>query len=711
MYLKNIEISGFKSFSEKIDLTFNSNIVGIVGPNGSGKSNVVEAFRFVLGEQSLKTMRGKKGEDLIFHSPSKKHSRASVKLNLYNKNNVFNVDFDEISVERVVYKDGTNEYLLNGTKVRHRDIIETLVKANIGSTGHHIISQGEADAILNANEEGKKEILEDGLGLKLFQYRKSEAEKKLERAKLNIRETESIQRELAPHIKYLKKQIERYERGIELRNELKELYKTYLSKEKKYINEISVTTERRKVEIERDIKEIETKIKEERGIEGNLDITDEFQEKTNKIYTELNEIRSLMQEKSRKIGRLEAEIDIKKQNIKLETEEDLIKKDQIISVINEFESENPSNSEEYKNLFRRIISKLNQLVSEADKLETQSTIDVEEKELKEFREEITGLSNREQGLLSEQKNIEQKQRERIKDSKKSEQKLLELLSRKNHLEKEENEIKYIIERLVEDKEEFEREIKEGEALIGIYVHEYKKEKADVEEDRKVQKDRKRYLEKIKIQLESLGVDRNNEILDEYKKLSERNEFLDKEKKDINRSIELLETTISDLKKEIDKKFQDGVKLINKEFDNFFKILFGGGRAHIELVKIKPKVNIEEIAEEELEIKEGIKIYISLPHKKINALEQLSGGERALVSIALLFAMSQVTPPLFLILDETDAALDEANSVRYGNMIEQLSKKSQLILVTHNRETMYRTGILYGVTMNKKWFFRGSVYKF
>ena len=129
-------------------------------------------------------------------------------------------------------------------------------------------------------------------------------------------------------------------------------------------------------------------------------------------------------------------------------------------------------------------------------------------------------------------------------------------------------------------------------------------------------------------------------------------------------------------------------------------MFGGGSASLQIVKEQKIKRMEEGSgeEEEFEVEEGIEITVALPHKRIKGLHMLSGGERALTSIALIFAMSQVNPPPFLILDETDAALDEANSKRYGDMIENLSKKSQLILITHNRETMSRAGILYGITM-------------
>src|SRR6185503_18270847 len=144
-----------------------------------------------------------------------------------------------------------------------------------------------------------------------------------------------------------------------------------------------------------------------------------------------------------------------------------------------------------------------------------------------------------------------------------------------------------------------------------------------------------------------------------------------------------------------------------EFDAFFKLMFGGGSASLQVVTEKKlkrgaaeaKEGDTDELDDDVEVEEGVDITIALPHKRIKGLHMLSGGERALTSIALIFAMSQVNPPPFLILDETDAALDEANSRRYGDMIETLSKKSQLILITHNRETMSRAGILYGITMS------------
>ena len=158
MYLKRLTISGFKSFAKKGELEFLSPVTSIVGPNGSGKSNVAESFRFVLGEQSPSRMRGKKGEDLIWGGTDQvaRANRASVSLTLNNEKRIFPVDFDEVVVERTVHRDGQNEYAINGSRVRLKDVQELLAAANIGPTGHHIISQGEADRILLANPRERR---------------------------------------------------------------------------------------------------------------------------------------------------------------------------------------------------------------------------------------------------------------------------------------------------------------------------------------------------------------------------------------------------------------------------------------------------------------------------------------------------------------------------------------------------------------------------
>jgi chromosome segregation protein len=224
MYLKSLEINGFKSFSKKTTLDFKTKISSIVGPNGSGKSNVAESFRFVLGEQSIKNMRGKKGEDLIFTGKNTRLNRGAVKVIFDNKDKTLNIDYDEVIVERVVYRDGANEYLINGSKVRAKDVLELLTSANIGSTGHHIISQGEADKILSISPRDRKGVIEEALGLKAYVIKKTESERKLLKTEENLKEIKTRERINAPRIKLLKREVEKIENAKEMKSELARLY-------------------------------------------------------------------------------------------------------------------------------------------------------------------------------------------------------------------------------------------------------------------------------------------------------------------------------------------------------------------------------------------------------------------------------------------------------------------------------------------------------
>ena len=205
----------------------------------------------------------------------------------------------------------------------------------------------------------------------------------------------------------------------------------------------------------------------------------------------------------------------------------------------------------------------------------------------------------------------------------------------------------------------------------------------------------------------MGTGSSPEVLKEYQETRERDTFLSRELGDLEGSAKKLRMLIEELTATLQDRFGEGITKINTEFDSFFQLMFGVGGASLKLTREQVRARFvgEEDEEQERDDKEeteqGIEISVTLPHKRIKGLHMLSGGERALTSIALIFAMSQVNPPPFLILDETDAALDEANSRRYGDMIENLSKKSQLILITHNRETMSRAGVLYGITMGSE----------
>ena len=168
MRLKKLEISGFKSCAHKTILEFPTAVSAIVGPNGSGKSNVVDAVRWVLGEQSFKNLRSKSGADLIWAGSATKSAQGKASVNLYfdNKDGFFPIDFEEVIIGRKVYRDGINEYYLNGSQVRLKDIAELLARSKLGLRGHSIVNQGSADEILKADPDERRGILEEALGLR-----------------------------------------------------------------------------------------------------------------------------------------------------------------------------------------------------------------------------------------------------------------------------------------------------------------------------------------------------------------------------------------------------------------------------------------------------------------------------------------------------------------------------------------------------------------
>src|SRR5574343_286660 len=234
MQLKRLEVSGFKSFAKKHGLDFVSSVTAVVGPNGSGKSNVVEAIRFVLGEQSTKSLRSKSGSDLIFKGSKSLEplSRAKVEIIFDNKDRAFSfqntdekrisLDFDEVRISREVFRDGSNKYAINNSEVRLKDITELLASVHIGASGHHIISQGAADRLLPARPKDRKNMIEDALGLRVYQLRIKEAERKLEKSKANLKEVGSLRRELGPHLTFLKRQVEKIEKAKTVRGELEQ---------------------------------------------------------------------------------------------------------------------------------------------------------------------------------------------------------------------------------------------------------------------------------------------------------------------------------------------------------------------------------------------------------------------------------------------------------------------------------------------------------
>ncbi len=730
MRLKSIELSGFKSFAKKSQLEFGSPVTAIVGPNGSGKSNITESFRFVLGEQSMKSLRSKKGEDLIWNGSQElpRGNKASAKIILDNRKRLMNIDFDEVVVERVVFRDGVNQYFLNDSQVRLKDILEVLAPTNIGPSGHHIISQGEADKILNTNSRERREMIEDALGLRLYQYRKQESRRKLEKTEENLKQVELLRKEISPHIKFLRRQYEKLQKTKELRNDLLQKYleffsleNVYLAQKKKEVENLKEKPEERLISLRLELQKVASSLK-------NFS-QDEKSEKLLQLESELRRLRQEKEELSRKLGMIEGqEISLRRILDSQKTSGDNLPIDRAkIEVLREELKghwevvENSSDLGLIKSLFKKIFESISNILTKenyvgdtaSEHLGLIKKLENEREELEE-KQQKTGIEEKE---LTESFKSLQSEIEKEKDVNRDlEKNIFRLRAEESEILAGIAHFNDVLRNINSAEEDFERELKEARVLSGESVMAYEKFSVNLTPDYEsvLRPSLKKEIEKMKIRLEDAG-GIGEEVEREYREIAERDAFLEKELFDLQKSSESLKQLIKDLESQLDQNFKVGIENINKHFQELFSSMFSGGTARLSVVKDEKKrkrldenlqldqieSEIPSLGDEEEEIEEGLDIKVNLPRKKIRGLEMLSGGERALTSIALIFALSQVNPPPFLVLDETDAALDEANSKRYGDMIESLSKHSQLILVTHNRETMSRAGVIYGVTMGKE----------
>ncbi len=691
MRLKSLEINGFKSFAKKTTLVFDAPITSIVGPNGSGKSNVAESIRWVLGEQSMKSLRGKRGEDLIFNGAASagRQNRAGVTLAFDNKGREFStLEFDEVTITREVFRDGTNNYLINGSVVRLRDVLELLSAVSLGPTGHHIISQGEADRILNANLRERREMLEDALGLKIYQFKIGESEKRLEKTEENIKQVESLRREIAPHLKFLRKQVEEAEKLNAIRTELENIAKDYFASEEAYLagikRELATEIKTHNKELEQLAKEIKQAEENVRKADAGLDEGVDTGVK-GELETKLSDLRGQKDEIMKALGKLEGKIE----SVKVEA---FVIRDKV------------TGNDSCRYCGQIIVRAEGAVMNEAE-------LEHIRKEKQKLEGDYQNFGKAERDLLAELANLQKAVVTTSEEARAAERVLYDLRAKRTAVE---GKLAVSMAKESASKSEYEnmaRESHEVSSLVGTNVM----SGGNKDSDRGGQTDRHKKLERLKIKLEDAG-GVGTEVIKEYEDTHKRDEYLVHELADLETSKKSLRDLLKSLSETLELKFKSGMVQVNKEFEQFFTVLFGGGNASLHTVKLKQTRQVvvgDEVLDidpaliaseggasttDDAESEWGIDINVSLPRKKIKGLDMLSGGERALTSIALLFAMSQVNPPPFLVLDETDAALDEANARKYGQMLTTLSAKSQLIVVTHNRETMSHADILYGVTM-------------
>jgi chromosome segregation protein len=745
MYLQRLEVQGFKTFAKKTVLEFPAPKAGsnpltvVVGPNGSGKSNLSDAIRWCLGEQSMKQLRGKESQDIIF-SGSEGRGRANfaeVTLTFNNEDKSMpSIEASEVTITRRLYRDGESSYLMQGAEVRLSDVQLTLAEAGVGQRSYAVIGQGMVDHILTSSPEERKIFFDDATGVRGLQIRRHQSMLKLERSAKNLADVEMLLQELEPRLNLLKRQVKRLNEREKVEAELKELSANYFGtqywnlQDEKLGIDARVKTATQKVDLKKaelaagDAKLVELE-KAEAGKVTDMSGVQEFQSAYKNSQEELASARKahFAIEREIELSKVRAQsswaplplTDIigevkelaslhERLLVSLRGVKELAELD---AIVKDIESAHGRSSKLRDRLIKpnpedfKIDPKL-----KADLEAANSLIKVAEAKVKEAERAMDTKAREASASKSEVFAFQRSLRQLQAD-------VMQLENEKNahsvELARAETRIEAII---VEARDSVGQEV--IDELVKM-APESRANNVDELRDKMI---------RVRHQLEMIGgID--PEVIKEHAEVDERFTFLSTQVGDIRAAITSTEKIVDELDTEIRSQSERAFKEINEHFQKYFKVLFGGGSCSLvkmseDEVTVETKVSLdramETVAEEHNKEEEesheeisqrvsnrkdavaGIDIQATPPGKKLKALNLLSGGERALTSIALLSAIMETNPSPFVVLDEVDAALDEANTVRFANILNELRLHTQFIVITHNRATMEKADTLYGVTM-------------
>ncbi len=711
MQLKKIEIKGFKSFYKKTFLIFPKSkneehgITAIVGPNGSGKSNICDAVKWGLGVQSKKGFRSKKSKDVIFAGSSLKKPLSSAYVSLYfdNRRKKIPLDYENVIITRKIYASGENEYFINNGRAKLKEVLQILGQAGIGQQSYSIVDQGMADRLLLVNPLERKKIIEEAAKVKHFQIKKEDSLKRLESSQINMDKARALMEEINPRLKYLKTQANKKIKQAKLEKEYREKAKQYfgilrkklLDKKKPYLDN--------KKNLEKELSSILSEIEKTRRqlAEFSQKATPEDSQE-NKNQEKLAEMReaenNFFRQKSVLEGKIEIlndKIDFQKSISRQKVDLPYVEKklEQLLQEIDKLAFKKTPAIADLKIIREATLKLKNELTEGLVKKESLSLIADLEKEIEENRNQ-NKLIEEKLAKFSQEKNI-LIQKIKEEDQKKAEE---QLASRE--LEKK-------FDAAIRDKDLLQEKIKNSEIeLARIEVDENNLRKKVLSslnisvEKINYQNLAGKNLNQLEEEVEKLSQQINVceaidwEVVKEFKETSSRYNFLEKETADLKKAIRSLKKIIKSLEEKAEKRFTAAFTKINKDFNKYFKIIFKGGAASL----IKIENNDSDDKKNSTQI--GIDIKAVPPTKKIKNVSMLSGGEKALTSLAFLFAIISNSKPPFVILDEVDVALDEANSIRFSRIIKEIAKETQVITITHNREIMKEAQLLYGVTMQK-----------
>lgn len=774
MYLSAMEIQGFKTFAQKTLLVFPGPKAGdhavtvVVGPNGSGKSNIADAIRWCLGEQSMKLLRGKSSQDIIF-SGSEGRGRsgfAEVSLTFDNSDKSLNVSFHEVVITRRLYRDGESEYLLNAQTVRLSDIQLLLAEAGVGQRSYSVIGQGMIDQVLSATPEERKIFFDDATGVRGLQIKRHQALLKLQKSAENLADVEMVLRELEPRLSLLRRQVKKLNERETVANQLKALSANYYGTiwwngiDEKYAVEVRQKTSSELVGAKR--RELEVKDAELIALEKNLDPLHPLSSPNSGLVERLvkgeGQAPDSMQSLQAEYKKAQQDLaDARRAHFTLERELELAKvKSQstwaplplpdIITEVHDVSVAHESLLGRLRSVailadLEPIIADLDGISARSKKLRDRLTRPNPEdfvqssESVSLITNALTAVKSAEDAVHRSEVTMDAKAKASVAATSEVfavQKEVRRLQQELSGLEAQANVIAIDLARVETRLEGLKKEIEDSTSQEVESGH--PRESGDpvsimsiapTERILDIGPVHDRIL-RLRHQLELIGgIDES--VMREFAEAEERSTFLSTQTSDLRSAISATEKVIDELDEQIRAQSDVAFKKIATEFQKYFAILFGGGRCSLvkltkeeldidpdsviaseawqssdtELIHHNAVDSLESIAKRVQERKDsvvGIDIQATPPGKRLKALNLLSGGERALTSIALVSAIMATNPAPFVVLDEVDAALDEANTVRFANIINELRKLTQFIVITHNRATMEKADVLYGVTM-------------
>ena len=393
MYLKRLELQGFKSFADKTILEFKPGITSVIGPNGSGKSNISDAIRWVLGEQSMKSLRGAKSEDIIFAGTQERKSLgfAEVSIVIDNSDAKLPIEYAEVTVTRKIYRNGETGYFINKTPCRLKDILELFMDTGIGKDGYSIIGQGKIDEILSNKSEDRRHIFEEAAGIVKYRTRKQESEKKMEQTKLNLLRINDILTEIEGNIEPLKAQSEKAKQYLNLREELKNIEVGL------FVYNINSYKEKLKQIVQDEEIMVAQKETEDEKLTSIQELKDSLKREIDEIILQIEQMQNIGFESSNKIEKMNSEIGISKERIQnnLNNKERLqIEIQEFETRIKELEEEEKQRQEKKANLFQnkeKFEAELKQKEEELSKL--TKNLSEKELEIEEKKQKISELDS------------------------------------------------------------------------------------------------------------------------------------------------------------------------------------------------------------------------------------------------------------------------------------------------------------------------------